>query len=94
MLMIKKDGEIIGFAEDNSKVQDFLPNSPLQTFLMLRGNDRRLTYENAVYEILHTNKKKGIDIGDICPICEQGVVVDAGGCVTCNKCGAQLKCGL
>ena len=36
----------------------------------------------------------GIEVGDICPICLEGVVEDIGGCNTCTNCNAQLKCGL
>lgn len=38
----------------------------------------------------------GIEVGEICPICKEGQVMDLGGCNTCNnpECGAQLKCGL
>jgi ribonucleoside-diphosphate reductase alpha chain len=36
----------------------------------------------------------GVEVGDICPICSEGTVVESGGCNTCNNCNAQLKCGL
>ncbi len=36
----------------------------------------------------------GVEIGDICPICLEGVVEEIGGCNTCTNCNAQLKCGL
>ncbi len=36
----------------------------------------------------------GTEVGDICPICLEGIVEDLGGCNTCTNCGAQLKCGL
>ncbi len=36
----------------------------------------------------------GVEIGDICPICNEGTVMEVGGCNTCNNCNAQLKCGL
>lgn len=36
----------------------------------------------------------GNEIGDICPICLEGVVEEIGGCNTCTNCNAQLKCGL
>ncbi|OXB94705.1 LAGLIDADG family homing endonuclease [Parageobacillus galactosidasius] len=39
-------------------------------------------------------RKVGTDIGDICPICQIGTVIDSGGCHTCNNCKAQLKCDL
>ncbi|MGB7593982.1 MAG: vitamin B12-dependent ribonucleotide reductase [Erysipelotrichaceae bacterium] len=36
----------------------------------------------------------GAEVGDICPICLEGVVEEIGGCNTCTNCNAQLKCGL
>jgi ribonucleoside-diphosphate reductase alpha chain len=40
------------------------------------------------------DREIGIEIGNICPICSEGVVEDIGGCNTCTNCSAQLKCGL
>lgn len=40
------------------------------------------------------NRNIGIEIGDICPICNEGIVEEIGGCNTCTNCNAQLKCGL
>ena len=36
----------------------------------------------------------GVEVGDICPICSEGIVEEIGGCNTCTNCNAQLKCGL
>lgn len=36
----------------------------------------------------------GVEDGNTCPICLVGIVVESGGCNTCNNCHAQLKCGL
>lgn len=36
----------------------------------------------------------GVEVGDICPICGEGVVEEIGGCNTCTNCNAQLKCDL
>jgi ribonucleoside-diphosphate reductase alpha chain len=36
----------------------------------------------------------GNEVGDLCPICLEGVVEEIGGCNTCTNCNAQLKCGL
>ena len=41
-----------------------------------------------------TDVKVGTEVGDTCPVCRKGHVIDAGGCSTCDNCGAQLKCGL
>lgn len=40
------------------------------------------------------DREVGVEVGDICPICTEGVVEDIGGCNTCTNCSAQLKCGL
>ncbi len=34
------------------------------------------------------------NIGDVCIICQAGNLINAGGCLTCNKCQAQLKCDI
>lgn len=36
----------------------------------------------------------GTELGDTCPICRDGKVIEQGGCHTCDTCGTQLKCGI
>lgn len=45
-------------------------------------------------EISDTGREIGVEVGNICPICNEGVVEEIGGCNTCTVCKAQLKCGL
>ena len=40
------------------------------------------------------DREVGVEVGNICPICNEGTVEDIGGCNTCTNCSAQLKCGL
>ena len=40
------------------------------------------------------DREIGVEVGNLCPICREGVVQDLGGCHTCPNCNAQLKCGL
>jgi ribonucleoside-diphosphate reductase alpha chain len=47
-----------------------------------------------INDVKSTKVTYGSEIGDTCPICRKGEVIDAGGCNTCNNCGAQLQCGL
>lgn len=45
-------------------------------------------------ENVRETKEFGTDIGDQCPVCREGVVVELGGCSTCDTCNSQLQCGL
>lgn len=36
----------------------------------------------------------GVEVGNICPICNEGIVEEIGGCNSCTVCKSQLKCGL
>ncbi|WP_033159960.1 vitamin B12-dependent ribonucleotide reductase [Mycoplasmoides alvi] len=36
----------------------------------------------------------GIELGNNCPECKEGIITDMGGCNTCTNCGIQWKCGL
>ena len=36
----------------------------------------------------------GSEIGNTCPACRKGKVIEHGGCHTCDNCSAQLRCGL
>jgi len=49
---------------------------------------------DTINEVRSTDMTYGNEVGETCPICRKGEVIDAGGCNTCNNCGAQLKCGL
>ncbi|MFE5278510.1 ribonucleotide-diphosphate reductase subunit alpha, partial [Bacillus cereus] len=49
---------------------------------------------DTINDVRSTDVTYGNEVGDTCPVCRKGEIIDAGGCNTCNNCGAQLKCGL
>ncbi|WP_141431927.1 vitamin B12-dependent ribonucleotide reductase [Bacillus sp. 03113] len=49
---------------------------------------------DTINDVRSTDVTYGNEIGNKCPVCRKGEVIDAGGCNTCNNCGVQLKCGL
>ena len=49
---------------------------------------------DTINELTTTDVTYGSEIGDTCPVCRKGTVIEAGGCNTCDNCGVQLKCGL
>ena len=95
MQEIKMNDKTIGYASNPKDVKNFLPEGAPSKFEMLgSGNDRRLIYGDDVYTIFKSSKKVGIEINDICPVCNLGNVFDFGGCHSCDNCSTQLKCGL
>lgn len=56
--------------------------------------ESKVVLVETVKPLEQTNVKVGTEIGDTCPICQKGEVIDSGGCHTCSNCNAQLKCGL
>ncbi len=56
-------------------------------------NDQHIDTDNNPV-VTKQDKDIGTEIGQICPICKEGKVIDSGGCNSCSNCGAQLKCGL
>ena len=93
MQKISKKGEPALFVSDPKDVKNFLPKSKLLG-MRLEGNARIMIYDDGEYKLETTNQIKGVHVGDICVICGMGEVIDAGGCATCSRCNAQLKCGL
>jgi len=82
------------FVENAKDTPQYLPLVPILG-VKLTNEGRIVKYEDgSQYLIEKSIKSKGVYIGDICAICGMGEVVDAGGCATCSRCNAQLKCGL
>jgi len=94
MEQISLNGKVVGFAEKSKDVKNFLPEGAPINISMIGGSDRELTYDDDVYTIEKSDKVVGTSEGDVCSLCHIGTLQNQGGCFTCNKCGAQLKCGL
>ena len=58
------------------------------------GEAPKVVLVDTINEVRSTDVTYGNEVGETCPICRKGEIIDAGGCNTCSNCGAQLKCGL
>ena len=81
LTLTKEDNDI----NEQLSVKDFGVDTPpvekpVKEFTDLRGD--------------RLDREIGNEVGNICPICLEGIVTTSGGCNTCPNCGAQLKCGL
>ena len=95
MERIYKNDKTIKYVEDAKDIQKFLPDETVLSVRIIDKDSRKLLYKDSGwYYVEKTCREKGIYEGNICPMCEGGEMVDMGGCMTCNNCMAQLKCGL
>ncbi|HQA19665.1 MAG TPA: vitamin B12-dependent ribonucleotide reductase, partial [Bacilli bacterium] len=78
------------------KKEDALPKQVELADLGIKVEEKKVPreQENISFNASKSNRNIGVEIGDLCPICLEGTVVDIGGCNTCSNCNAQLKCGL
>lgn len=77
-----RDSQVLTLTTEENDVEA-TPVEPHRTVLVETINDVRAT--DVTY---------GDEVGNTCPICREGEIVEAGGCNSCNVCGVQLKCGL
>lgn len=56
--------------------------------------ERAIPFEKTVKAVESTSVTYGNEIGNTCPVCREGEVMEIGGCNTCSNCSTQLKCGL
>jgi len=62
--------------------------------MVLTRLKRPIMIVDTIQALRSTNVTIGSEIGNTCPVCRQGNVLEIGGCNTCTNCNAQLKCGL
>ncbi|MCR8613351.1 MAG: vitamin B12-dependent ribonucleotide reductase [Mycoplasma sp.] len=86
-----RDAQVLSISKDENDVKKVVDVPISHEFI-----ERKHEIEEKLVDVpsLKQGKKFGNDIGDICPICKEGIVEDIGGCSTCTNCQAQLKCGL
>ena len=77
-----RDTQVLTLTAEENNVED-TPIEPKTPVILETINDVRST------DVTYGNK-----VGDTCPVCRKGEIIEAGGCNTCNNCGVQLKCGL
>lgn len=77
-----RDAQVLSLTAEENTFEGAEPTTP------------KIVLVDTINDVRATDVKVGNEIGDTCPICRKGEVIDAGGCTTCNNCGAQLKCGL
>ncbi len=82
-----RDAQVLSLRAEENSFDD-----PVEDELEKRDN--KVVLVDTVPELTSTTVSVGSEVGDTCPVCREGTVEEIGGCNTCTKCGAQLKCGL
>jgi len=69
-------------------------NDVEETPVEVTKEERKVVLIDTIQDLRSTDVTIGSEIGNTCPVCRKGKVMEIGGCNTCDNCGAQLKCGL
>jgi len=69
-------------------------NDVEETPVEVKKEERKVVLIDTIQDLRSTDVTIGSEIGNTCPVCRKGKVMEIGGCNTCDNCGAQLKCGL
>jgi ribonucleoside-diphosphate reductase alpha chain len=77
-----RDAQVLSLTAEDNTLDDY------------EDTEDKVYLVNTVTELDSTSVMIGNEVGDTCPICRKGELIDAGGCTTCSNCKAQLKCGL
>lgn len=95
-----RDTQVLSLSNDENNL-DSIEQVNIQNFgietdgVQQLTDDKKAELKNlANLRGIKQDRKIGTDLGDLCPTCKEGTMIDAGGCVTCNNCGMQFKCGL
>lgn len=80
-----RDAQVLSLtADDNSNKQSDAPAKEKSKVYLV----------DTIQPLKETGVTIGNEIGDTCPVCQKGTVIDRGGCAECDNCSAQLRCGL
>ena len=77
-----RDAQVLSLTAEENTFEDTEVESP------------KVVLVDTINEVRSTDVTYGNEVGETCPVCRKGEIIDAGGCNTCSNCGAQLKCGL
>jgi ribonucleoside-diphosphate reductase alpha chain len=77
-----RDAQVLSLTAEENTFEDTTVEAP------------KVVLVDTINDVRSTDVTYGNEVGNTCPVCRKGEVIDSGGCATCNNCGTQLKCGL
>lgn len=87
-----RNAQVLSLTDDSEPIQEQLGLSPLETPIITSPPSN--SFPTNQYRGIKQDRTRGTNIGDLCAFCNEGNIVEAGGCNTCDNCSAQLQCGL
>lgn len=89
-----RDSQVLSLSDDDNQMQEQINLSDLgfnETFIDTIDEIRPI---KPGFRSDRQDRKIGTNLGDLCTMCKEGVLVFSAGCSTCNNCGIQSQCGL
>ncbi|WP_342274071.1 vitamin B12-dependent ribonucleotide reductase [Spiroplasma endosymbiont of Phycita roborella] len=89
-----RDSQVLSLSDDDNQMQEQVNLSDLGLTETFADSINETKPIKPGWRNDRQDRKIGTDLGDLCTMCKEGVLVFSVGCYTCNNCGIQSKCGL
>lgn len=89
-----RDSQVLSLSDDDNQMQKQVNLNDLGLTETFIDNFSEAKPIKPGWRVDRQDRKIGNNLGDLCTMCKEGVLVFSGGCYTCNNCGIQSKCGL
>lgn len=90
-----RDSQVLSLSNDDNQLQKQVNLSDLVLTDNLSNEiEEKIKPIKPGWRSDRQDRKIGNNLGDLCQICKEGILVLSSGCFTCNNCGMQTKCGL
>ena len=81
-----RETQVLSLTKEDTFNQEKIPT------LQSSEGSNTIPNKNVSLRGLNQDRNVGVEIGDVCPYCNEGTMIEAGGCSTCSNCNMQLKC--
>lgn len=89
-----RNAQVLSLNDNSEKVDSIAINKSTDKTTINEIKDLKTEAQQKQFRSDRQDRDIGINEGNICPNCKEGVVILRGGCTECNNCNSQLKCGL
>ena len=89
-----RNEQVLNIKGDRIQIENQLRLKNLSFLNTTEDDEIEKITKGKVMQVDRTNRNIGYEIGDLCAQCRVGTMRVSGGCVECDNCSMQVKCGM